>query len=272
MSAVHPRSEIDGAESADPRIGVALRSLRSLDLTSLSDGRDDDIVDLCQKAVTPYGSVAAVCSWPEQSRTMARLLDRTPPRIAAVVNFPGGESDPMSAVEEAQRASEAGAEELDLVWPYRAWLEGERDAALRVVGAVRAAEPECTLKVILETGAFGEDASAIAEAGAAVIEAGADFLKTSTGKISQGATPLAARALLEAIAASERRVGFKVSGGVRDLDDASVYLGLTDEIMGDDWARPATFRIGASRLLVDLLATLQGSAPTLDDPAQGDAY
>ena len=242
--------------------GVALRVLSCIDLTSLNDARDDDVAALCAKAVTPRGPVAAVCSWPEHVPAMARRLPRRPPGIAAVVNFPAGEADPDAAAAEALRARQAGADELDLVFPYRAWLAGRRDEALAVVAAVRGACPESRLKVILETGAFGEDAAAMTEAGCAVIAAGADFLKTSTGKIAQGASPQAARALLAAIARTDRPVGFKASGGIRSLADATRYLALAEEVMGPGWVRPARFRIGASGLLDAVLAALGG------DPAE----
>lgn len=265
MTAATETLEAGGAEQA-----TALRVLASIDLTSLEDARDDDVAALCAKAVTAYGPVAAVCSWSDHVETMARQLDRTPPRIAAVVNFPGGDDDVAAAVEEAGRAVDLGADELDLVWPYRAWLDGRRDAALKVVTAVRAAGAQCVLKVILETGAFDEDAGAIGEAGTALIEAGADMLKTSTGKIPQGASPLAARALLEAIARSAGETGFKASGGIRSLEEAAGYLALADEIMGRGWAKPATFRIGASRLLDDVLAVLGGSPS--GEVAASDGY
>ncbi|MCM0021875.1 MAG: deoxyribose-phosphate aldolase, partial [Tagaea sp.] len=98
-----------------------------------------------------------------------------------------------------------------------------------------------------------------------VLEAGADFLKTSTGKIAQGATPEAARVLLEA--SKRGRVGVKISGGVRTAADAAAYLALAAEIRGPQWAGPSTFRFGASGLLDALLAELDGRAAPA--PAKG---
>ena len=128
-----------------------------------------------------------------------------------------------------------------------------------MVAAVRDAAPKATLKVILETGAFGDDLGGIARIGAAVIAAGADMLKTSTGKSAQGASLPAARALLEVIRTAERPVGFKASGGIRTASEAAAYLALAEDIMGDGWAMPVRFRIGASRLLDELLGLLAGN-------------
>jgi len=111
------------------------------------------------------------------------------------------------------------------------------------------------LKVILETGALKYPAL-IEWASALAIESGAQFIKTSTGKIDISATPDAARIMLSTIKASRMAVGFKAAGGIKTLADAATYLTLADDILGADWAQPATFRFGASGLLDVLLAAL----------------
>lgn len=234
---------------------IAWRLLACLDLTSLNDAHDDDIAALCAKAVTPHGSVAAVCSWPEFAGEMAAKLSDQVPKVAVVINFPEGEADAGAAAREAEAARKAGAQELDLVWPYRAWLAGERDRACDLITAVKEAGAGALLKVILETGALGEP-DTIRQASEAAIAAGADMLKTSTGKIATGATLPAAQAMLETIQASGGTVGFKASGGLRSLSDTIAYLELAEEILGAGWASPARFRIGASRLLDDILTAL----------------
>lgn len=240
---------------------AAARLLPLIDLTSLNDARDDAVRALAAKARTRHGPVAAVCSWPEHVAALRRALPAArPPRIAAVVNFPRGAPDAGTACAEAKAAVAAGAEELDLVWPYHDWLAGAPEAARALVAAVRAVAPGARLKVILETGAFGGDSAAIAAAGRDAIAAGADMLRTSTGKIAEGASPAAARALLEVLRRAERPVGFKASGGIRTLAAAASYLALAERIMGPGWAAPETFRIGASRLLDEVLAALDAPA------------
>ncbi len=58
-----------------------------------------------------------------------------------------------------------------------------------------------------------------------------------------------------------RSVGLKPSGGIRSFDDAMAYLDLADEVMGEGWATPSTFRYGASGVLDALLAVVDGSEP-----------
>ena len=135
------------------------------------------------------------------------------------------------------------------------------DAAARVVAAVRKACGSAVMKLIIESGELQEPAL-IARASRLGLNEGVDFLKTSTGKTPTGATPAAARVMLEAIAAHPHgaRVGFKASGGVRTVRDAAVYIGLVREILGPDALVPSRFRIGASALLDDVEAVLGQSA------------
>ncbi|MEY2401477.1 MAG: deoxyribose-phosphate aldolase, partial [Ilumatobacteraceae bacterium] len=91
---------------------------------------------------------------------------------------------------------------------------------------------------------------------------GADFLKTSTGKLEPAATPEAAAALLEVIAAAQREgrfIGLKVAGGVKTVADAAVYLEMADQVLEPNGAEPTNFRFGASGLLNDIVRVL-GSA------------
>ncbi|WP_423794470.1 deoxyribose-phosphate aldolase [Methylobacterium durans] len=236
--------------------GIARRALPLLDLTNLADiCTTSHIETLCRDARA--GGVAAVCVWPQFVGEAARALKGTPIRIATVVNFPAGGEDVERAVEDAAEAISDGAHEIDLVLPYRAILRGDAETARGLVEAVRDVCHKTCLKVILETGALGEP-ERIGEASRLAIEAGADFLKTSTGKIPVSATPQAAEAILGAIRANGggRRIGLKVSGGLRSVADAATYLALADRVMGSDWAEPATFRLGASSLYGELTAAV----------------
>jgi len=241
-------------------IATARRALSLLDLTDLSDGADEAGLEaLCARAVGAPGPVAAICIWPRfvaQARTM---LGRAPVRIATVVNFPQGEATGAEVLAETQGALASGADEIDLVLPWRAFLAGDTAAADAMVRAVREACGGKTLKVILETGEY-PDLGKVRAASELAIAAGADFIKTSTGKTAHSASLPAARTMIEVIAASGRPVGLKPSGGIRTLADAEAYLSLADAIMGPDWATPETFRFGASGLHQVLVDTIAGGA------------
>ena len=236
---------------------AARRTLPLLDLTSLNDDDDSAAIDrLCGRAVGSLVRVAAVCVWPQFIAQCRETLAGSGVRIATVANFPAGALDPAGAVAEVQAAVTAGADEVDLVLPYAAWLDGQRAAAGELVAACKQASgPERILKVILESGRL-RSADNIAGASRDAIAAGADFLKTSTGKTEVSATLSAAEIMLTAIKQSGLRVGFKAAGGLRTTMQDAAYLALAEQIMGPGWAAPHTFRFGASSLLDDLLADL----------------
>lgn len=232
----------------------ARRAIALLDLTDLSNGLDEPGVDrLCARAVTPLGPVAAVCLWAGFVPQARRLLKNAGVKVATVVNFPHGEADVMRAADEARYALMDGADEIDLVMPWRTLVAGQREVVGALLGAVRAVVPPGkVLKTILETGELPSPAL-IREAARIAIGTGADMIKTSTGKTPVSAAPEAVQIMLEEIKASGRAVGIKPSGGIRTAAEARAYLDLADRIMGPAWATPKTFRFGASGLLDALL-------------------
>ncbi|MSU91048.1 deoxyribose-phosphate aldolase [Rhodobacteraceae bacterium 2CG4] len=240
---------------------AAARALACLDLTNLDDDcTAEDVRALCDRALTPHGPVAAVCVWPRFVSVARAALGGSGVRIATVVAFPGGDDDTGAVMQLTQQAVTEGADEIDMVIPYKALLEGHPQLVTSAVARTRDAAGGAQVKAILETGVLG-DAELIRQAAELAVEGGADFLKTSTGKVPINATPEAARVMLEVIAQADHPVGLKPAGGVKTTQDAAAYLALCDEVMGADWARPAVFRIGASSVLTALLATLNGEEP-----------
>jgi deoxyribose-phosphate aldolase len=231
---------------------AARRALAVVDLTRLERPDEAEAIDaLAAKAVTPAGSVASICVYPEW---IERVLGPGLP-VAAVASFPAGDDDPELAAREAAGAVEAGAAEIDVVVPWRAFQAGDAGATGRTVAAVRAAiGDDVVLKAILETGSL-DGPAAIRSAGDQALGAGADFLKTSTGKVGAGASLQAAQVLLEVVRDAGHG-GVKASGGIRTADQAAEYLALADRIMGAGWATPQRFRLGASALVDDLHARL----------------
>ena len=242
---------------------TAHRAIALLDLTELGDHATvDDVTALCTRAIGPHGKVAAVCVWPRHVAHAARQLAATGVRIATVVNFPSGNDDIDAVVELARAAQLDGADEIDLVLPYRAFLAGDHARGAAMISAVRqavAAGSGKTLKVILETGEL-VDLAVIRAAAELAIRHGADFIKTSTGKTPVSATLGATQVMLQVIHDLDPAVGLKPSGGIRTLADAAAHLAQADTIMGPAWASPATFRFGASGLLTALEAAIDGDA------------
>ncbi|KHT58458.1 deoxyribose-phosphate aldolase [Photobacterium gaetbulicola] len=240
---------------------AALRALKLMDLTTLNDDDTDaKVIELCKNAKSPVGNTAAVCIYPRFIPVAKKQLREqgTPEvRIATVTNFPHGNDDIEIAVAETKAAVAYGADEVDVVFPYRALMAGNEEVGFELVKQCKAACGEIMLKVIIETGELKTE-ELIKKASEISIKAGADFIKTSTGKVPVNATPEYAEIMLNVIKdmGVEKTVGFKPAGGVRTAEDAQQYLDMADRILGAEWADNMHYRFGASSLLANLLHTL----------------
>ena len=236
----------------------SLRALKLMDLTTLNDDdTDEKVIALCHQAKTPVGNTAAICIYPRFIPIARKTLKEqgTPEiRIATVTNFPHGNDDIEIALAETRAAIAYGADEVDVVFPYRALMAGNEQVGFDLVKACKeaCAAANVLLKVIIETGEL-KDEALIRKASEISIKAGADFIKTSTGKTPVSATIGAANIILETIRDSGKNAGFKASGGIRDYEEARKYLILSEVILGKDWPDADHFRLGASSLLDDLL-------------------
>ncbi|GAD80984.1 deoxyribose-phosphate aldolase [Vibrio ezurae] len=252
---------------------AALRALKLMDLTTLNDDdTDQKVIDLCHAAKSAVGNTAAVCIYPRFVPIAKKTLREqgTPDvRVATVTNFPHGNDDIDIAVAETKAAVAYGTDEVDVVFPYRALMAGNAEVGFELVKQCKAACGDTLLKVIIETGELKEEAL-IKQASEICIKAGADFIKTSTGKVPENATPEYARMMLEVIRdmGVAQSVGFKPAGGVRTAEDAALYLAMADEILGDSWVDNRHYRFGASSLLTNLLNTLE----VTDEKADPAAY
>ncbi|ASU22953.1 deoxyribose-phosphate aldolase [Vibrio qinghaiensis] len=251
---------------------AALRALKLMDLTTLNDDDTDaKVIALCHDAKTAVGNTAAICIYPRFIPIAKKTLREqgTPEvRIATVTNFPHGNDDIEIAVAETKAAVAYGADEVDVVFPYRALIAGNEQVGFDLVKQCKAACGDILLKVIIETGELKEEAL-IKKASQICIEAGADFIKTSTGKVPVNATPEYAHMMLEVIRdmGVAKTVGFKPAGGVRTAQDAALYLAMADELLGADWADSMHYRFGASSLLTNLLNTLEVTDQKADPAA-----
>ncbi len=251
---------------------AALKALSLIDLTTLNDSDTDKIViALCHDAKTAVGNTAAICIYPRFIPIAKKTLREqgTPEiKIATVTNFPHGNDDIAIAVAETKAAVAYGADEVDVVFPYRTLIAGNEQLGFELVKECKEACGQILLKVIIETGELKE-AHLIKRASEICIEAGADFIKTSTGKVPVNATPEAAEIMLNVIKdmGVAQRVGFKPAGGVRTAEDAKLFLDMAADILGEEWIDADHYRFGASSLLTSLLNTLEVSEKTVDPAA-----
>lgn len=181
----------------------------------------DDITQACEDAKRL--GVASVCVRPMDVAQAADLLAGSKVKVGTVIGFPHGTTTTASKVFEAQDAIRNGAVELDMVLNISWLVTGQLDKVTEEIRAVVAAAhellPTAQIKVIFETAFL--NAEQIVAACHATEAAGADYVKTSTGFASEGATLENIR-LMKATVGDRLKV--KSSGGVRTLDQLIDYL------------------------------------------------
>lgn len=234
----------------------ATQLITCLDLTALNATETDDrIKSLCVLAFEHQ--VAAVCVWPAFVATArANLSPSANCQIATVINFPGGTDSLDRVLAAIEQSLLQGATEIDVVVPYQRFLIDNNAKLIRefVQACKEVCGPEVKLKTIVESGLVTHQ-RCLECLCLAALEGGADFLKTSTGKVTLGATLEAAVVLLGALKVfGDPQRGFKAAGGVKTALQAKSYWLLAQLIMGEAWPNPQRFRLGASTLLKDLLA------------------
>ncbi len=172
-----------------------------------------EVARLCDEAIA-HG-FASVCVNAVHAGFVAGRLKGSKVRTCVVVGFPLGASGAAAKADEASRAIAAGADEIDMVIDIGALREGDLDRFRADIAAVRQATTGKLLKVIIET-CLLDDAQKETACRTAK-ELGADFVKTSTGFSSGGAT-VEDIALMRRVVGPE--MGVKASGGVRTAENA----------------------------------------------------
>ncbi len=231
--------------------------LKLLDLTRLNDDDSQEAMqEWLQQTAIASAVPAAFCVYPQFLKQTSSHLhsQQMTAELATVVNFPSGDAPIAVVVAEIAAALQLGATEIDCVLPYKALLAGHTEQVRDFLIEVRRACVDTCLKIIIESGELVTPQQII-KATELCIQTGADFVKTSTGKVPVGATVESARSILTVIAASDRFVGFKASGGVRTVAQALELVQLYEEITGR-LASAEGMRIGASALLTELRAQL----------------
>lgn len=217
-------------------------------------------VNAFRKSYPEMPDVAAICVYPNMASVVRENLAVAEVHVAAVAGgFPSSMTFLAVKEMESRMAVVEGADEVDIVMPLWAFLEGSHDYCRKEISAVKQTIGDAHLKVILESGVLKKPAD-IWQASLLALESGADFIKTSTGKMPVAATPEAAVIMCLALKywyeeTGEIR-GFKPAGGIVSSADAMIYTAIVKNILGDQWMNPGLFRIGASRLANHLLSAV----------------
>jgi len=190
-----------------------------------------DIEKLCKEALE-YGFYS-VCVNSGYVPLAAQLLKDTDTKVCTVVGFPLGAMSTQAKLYETSVALTQGAQEIDMVLNVGLFLSGNVAKVLDEIALLKQETGDRVLKVIIETCYLNDEQKRLASQ--VCVDAGADFVKTSTGFGTGGATLADVQLIREVVG---DRAKIKASGGIRDKQTALQYISL-----GVD-------RIGASAILV----------------------
>jgi deoxyribose-phosphate aldolase len=182
-----------------------------------ADAKKEEIEKLCEEAKEHH--FASVCVNPTWVSLSSSLLEGTDVKVCTVIGFPLGANTPEVKAFEAQNAISNGATEVDMVINIGALKDGNDQEVKRDIQTVVEASKGVLVKVIIETCLLTEDEKI--RACKLAVEAGADYVKTSTGFSTGGAT-------VEDVALMRKTVGpdvgVKASGGVRNAEGAKAVI------------------------------------------------
>lgn len=182
------------------------------------EATEAEIRELCQEAMD-YDFMS-VCVQPYWVSKVSAFLNGSDVKVCTVVGFPHGANTKEVKTFEAKQAVQNGAHEVDMVINIGAAKDGDFETIREEIASIaEAVKGQAILKVIIETALLTDEEKE--KACLAAKEAGADFVKTSTGFSTGGAT-------LEDIALMRKTVGpdmgVKASGGVRSYADAVAFI------------------------------------------------
>lgn len=183
----------------------------------------EEILKLTQEA-KDY-QFASVCVNPTWVELAAQELKGTDVKVCTVIGFPLGANTKEVKIYETKDAIEKGAQEIDMVINIGKLKDGDYDyVESEIAGVVQASKGKAIVKVIIETCLLTDDEKK--QVCSVAVKAGADFVKTSTGFSTGGATVEDVELMRQTVGA---HVGVKASGGIRSKEDAQamVHAGAT---------------------------------------------
>ncbi len=251
--------------TTDTKVDELLFLIQYLDLTSLeSTDNKESIKSLIEKAIFNYQDVkygvAGICSFTNLLPFIKEFnISKSLKNIVVSAGFPSSQMPLNAKKEEVRYAIDNGADEIDICINRGMFLSGEEKGVANEISEIKNLiskySDSILLKVILEVGELNT-LSNVMKASLIALENGADFIKTSTGKIAQGADIYSVCVMLLALRKHYFKQGvlkgLKVSGGIRTCSEALQYRHLFDTFINKEIKDNTYFRIGCSRLFENI--------------------
>jgi deoxyribose-phosphate aldolase len=243
--------------------------LGSVELTSLhTTDTEEEILSMTEK-VNQFENryhdlphIAAICVYPTFTELVAKSLEVDNIEITNVCgSFPSGQSRMEIKVAETSLAIADGATNVDIVFPVGKFLSGDYENLCDDIQELKDACGDVPMKVILETCDL-KSLSNIKKAALLAMYSGADYIKSSTGKEKEGATPegiyVMAKAIKEYYEETGIQIGIKPAGGINTVMDAIIIYTIIKEVLGEKWLSNYWFRLGTSKLTNLLMSEIKG--------------
>lgn len=238
-----------------------------MDLTYLEVADFTDKIINVIKTINSFNSnfpdmpnVASVCVFPTLVKTVKENLKINDVNISSVVGaFPYSQTFQEIKIAETKKTVEAGANEIDIVFPVGIFLSEDYDTVFNNIKEIKDCIGNAKLKVILETGAL-QNMTNIKVASVISMQAGADFIQTSTGKTephsSLNDAYIIATAIKEFFDKTGKKVGIKPAGDISDPETVLRYYIVIKKTLGEEWLNKDLFRFGAKDLANNILTTI----------------
>jgi len=179
----------------------------------------DEIIKLCEEA--KEHKFFSVCVNSSYVKLAKKQVEKSKVKVCSVIGFPLGAMSTKAKVYEAKQALKDGADEIDMVINIGFLKSGDLQKVFKDIKSVKKVMPKKTLKVILETCYLNKEE--ILQVSTLALKAKADFIKTSTGFGTGGATIEDVKLMKEVVG---NNMKIKASGGVRDAETAQEYINL----------------------------------------------
>lgn len=237
------------------KLKVAQKMVEHVDLSYLYLKFDNSKVI---SDVNALGNIASITTFTQHISSLKDSLGDQCPKISAIINYPNGDFNTYNVTQEIKSALAAGADEIDLVFPFQALVNRQAGLCLKFLTTMREVAAQHPLKLTIEAGIL-QDAKWIRKASELAIRSDMNFIKTISGRNRQQVTLAMVQNILNVIQDMNHNVGIHIQTTNNSFLEASQYLEEVINRFGTSWVDASHFRLSGPNLESSLLEILNDS-------------
>lgn len=176
-------------------------------------------------------------------------------RAITVANFPMGRATPSVLMWQVGRLCRAGADEVEVAFPFEGFLENRLKQVREILDAARTAAVGVSLTVVLDEHTLRKP-DIFRSAIRMLVEIRVDWIKLVVANPSRTILPDAVYRLLDVLREEGRPTGLKVAGLIQGCDQAIAFFAAVSGAWGEDWLTPDRVRLSSSPSLLDALESI----------------